>query len=235
MSSGAIAIIPARGGSKRIPRKNVKSFHGKPMIAWSIEAALESDLFDDVIVSTDDEEIADVSRRYGASVPFLRPAELSGDTVSIMPVLRLHVHPLLNQTRTVDFAFCIYATAPFLQVQRLRDAVTLLRSSDADFVLAVSEYDFPVQRSLRLNGPERLTFAYPEYALLRSQDLEPRFHDAGQFFGGRAEAVVKYDSALFGKCLPLLLPRGEALDIDTLADWCFAEELFAAKCFPAKS
>lgn len=224
-----VAIIPARGGSKRIPRKNIRDFGGKPMIAWSIEAAFKSGVFDEVIVSTDCPEIAEVSRAYGATVPFLRPEEHAGDTSALMPVLRLHLDALKDEGRPFDFAFCIYATAPFLEAQRLTAAAQLLWNSSSDFVLAVSPFEYPVQRCLKLDESGSLSFAHPEYALTHSQNLEPRFHDAGQFFGGRSGAVYKHDAVLFADCLPLSIPRDESVDIDTPDDWRFAEALLKAR------
>lgn len=227
MSNRTVAIIPARGGSKRIPRKNIREFCGKPMIGWSIEAARKSGAFDEVIVSTDNEQIADVARRFGATVPFLRPAEMSGDTSPLMAVLRLHLDALAREGHAMEFAFCIYATAPFVTPARLSDAVRTLRESDADFILGVTPFEYPVQRSLRLDAAGRLAFAEPQFALSHSQMLEPRYHDAGQFFGGRTAAVMAYDSTLLATCLPLQVPRDEAVDIDTPEDWRFAEKLFA--------
>lgn len=221
-----VAIIPARGGSKRIPRKNIRAFAGKPMIGWSIEAALTSGVFDDVIVSTDDEEIAEISKRHGASVPFLRPAELSGDTAAFMPVIRHHLNAL---PRPATFACCLYATAPFVKADRLAEAMAKLSESDAEFVFSVTPFDYPVQRSLRLDGAGLLSFAEPEYALKRSQELEPRYRDAGQFFAGRVPALMQHDAVLFAKCLPLIIPRDEAVDIDTEEDWRFAEKLHALR------
>lgn len=222
----SVAIIPARGGSKRIPRKNIRPFAGKPMIAWSIEAALKSGAFDEVIVSTDDEEIAAVATSFGASVPFLRPAELSGDTAAFMPVIRHHLNAL---PQPASYACCVYATAPFIKAERLAEAMTSLRDSEAEFVLTVTPFDYPVQRSLRLDAGNLLTFAEPEYALKRSQELEPRYHDAGQFFAGRVPALMQHDAVLFAKCLPLIVPRDEAVDIDTEEDWRFAEKLHALR------
>lgn len=224
--SRTVAIIPARGGSKRIPRKNIRPFAGKPMIAWSIEAALASGVFDEVIVSTDDQEIADIAKAHGASVPCLRPAELSGDTAAFMPVIRYHLNALAEPA---DFACCVYATAPFIQPERLAEAMRNLMASDADFVFSVTPFEYPVQRSLRLNESNLLTFAEPEFALKRSQELEHRYHDAGQFFGGRIAAIMQHDAILFARCLPLIVPRDEAIDIDTEDDWRFAEKLHSLR------
>lgn len=224
--SRAVAIIPARGGSKRLPRKNIRPFAGKPMISWSIEAALESAVFDDVIVSTDDEEIAEIARASGASIPGLRPAELSGDTAAFMPVIRHHLRLL---PEPAELACCIYATAPFVRAAALRQAVQTLRESEAEFVLSVTAFDYPIQRALKLNDSKQLGFVQPEYALKRSQELEPRYHDAGQFFGGRVSALMEHDAVLFARCMPLIIPRDEAVDIDTEEDWRFAEKLHALR------
>jgi pseudaminic acid cytidylyltransferase len=196
------------------------------MIAWSIEAALASEAFDDVIVSTDDEEIAETATLCGASVPFIRPAELSGDTSAFMPVIR---HALGYARPAVEYVCSIMATAPFLSPQRLSEAMQRLQASEADFVLSVTEFASPVQRSLRLSEDELLTFANPEFALKRSQELEPRYHDAAQFFAGRVPAVIKHEAVLFARCLPAYIPRDECVDIDTEEDWRFAEKLHALR------
>lgn len=221
----AIAVIPARGGSKRIPRKNIRSFAGKPMIAWSIEAARASGVFSDIVVSTDCPEIAEISRAHGASVPFLRPPELSGDTAPFMPVIRLH----LQHLALTDVAFAIYATAPFLKPERLVEGMQALSDQEVDFVLSVTAFPSPVQRSLRLDATQCLSFAEPENALKRSQELEPRYHDVGQFLGGRVGALREHDAVLFGKCRPVFIPRVDAVDIDTEEDWEFAEKLHALR------
>lgn len=221
-----IGIIPARGGSKRIPRKNVRVFHGRPMIAWSISCAIESQAFDHVVVSTDDEEIASIALDHGAKVPFRRPKALSCDCSPTMPVLLHAIDWWSENVSTVDFACCIYATAPFLSPKVLAEGMDLLRSTDLDFVLSVKKFDYPVQRSLKFDSNNLLKFAEPQNALRRSQDLEERFHDAGQFFAGRAESFKRYKTALDGRCAPLLIPTDESVDIDTEDDWKFAEKLF---------
>jgi pseudaminic acid cytidylyltransferase len=224
-----LAIIPARGGSKRIPRKNVRPFHGKPMIAWSISAALESHVFDEVIVSTDDEEIASFAEDYGASVPFRRPADLSNDFAPTMPVMSHAIRWWEEHRGSVEIACCLQATAPFIRPSILREGLNLLSESPADFVLSVTRFAYPVQRSLKLNSEKMLDFVEPENALKRSQDLEPRFHDAGQFFIGRAGAFFRYQAVLFGKCLPIIVPEDEVVDIDTEEDWRLAEKLFSIR------
>ena len=226
MKSKPIAIIPARGGSKRIPGKNIKLFAGKPMIAWSIEAALASGVFSRVIVSTDDEAIASVAREFGAEVPFVRPAEISGDQAAYMPVIRHVLTHLQAAGSPAEIAFAVYATAPFLTAPSLREAAGKLAADPtADFVLAVTSFDYPVQRALIEGNDGGLGFREPEHALQRSQDLAACYHDAGQFFGGRVAALMKHDMTLFGRCLPVMIPRDAAVDIDTEEDWRFAEKL----------
>jgi pseudaminic acid cytidylyltransferase len=222
----AIAIIPARGGSKRIPRKNIRTFHGKPMIAWSISCAIESEVFDDVIVSTDDEEVASIAEKLGAKVPFRRPKELSNDFAPIMPVVLHTINWWEENINAVDLACCIYATAPFLNPKLLSEGIDLLNSADVDFVLTVKRFDYPVQRSLKIDANKLLRFAQPENALIRSQDLEERYHDAGQFFAGKVEAFKQYRTSLDGRCFPLIIPT-DAIDIDTEDDWRLAEKFFA--------
>ena len=223
----SIAIIPARGGSKRIPRKNIRPFHGKPMILWSIEAAKKAEVFDAIIVSTDDDETASIAASAGAEVPFRRPIELSGDDVGTLPVLAHAIKWWRENRIPIEFACCIYATAPFVRTEALRRAMEMLGNSNAEFVLAVTEFDYPVQRSLKINNKNMLSFAEPENALIRSQDLEKRFHDAGQFFAGKGDAFSRYEAVLFGQCLPLLVGKEQAIDIDNEEDWNLAEKLFS--------
>ena len=223
----SIAIIPARGGSKRIPRKNIRSFHGKPMIVWSIEAAKKAGVFDAVIVSTDNDEIASIAASAGADVPFRRPNELSGDHSATMPVVTHAIKWWEENRIPIELACCIYATAPFVRPEDLVKGIEMLRDSTADFVLAITRFDYPVQRALKLNDKNMLSFAEPENALIRSQDLEPRFHDAGQFFAGKRDAFASNEAVLFGRCLPLLLEKEQAIDIDDEKDWKLAEKLFS--------
>lgn len=197
------------------------------MIAWSIHAALESKVFDAVLVTTDDEEIAYIAEKEGAIVPFQRPSELSGDHAATMPVLAHAINWWQNNRHPLEFACCIYATAPFIRPEFLSQAIQMLRKSDADFVLSVSRFDYPVQRSLRLDERSMLSFAEPQNALKRSQDLEPRYHDAGQFFAGKSDAFLRYPTTMLAKTLPLIIPRLHCQDIDTLEDWDHAAELYA--------
>lgn len=223
-----IAIIPARGGSKRIPLKNIKPFCGKPMIAWSIEAALQSACFDQVIVSTDDAEIAEVARQWGAAVPFMRPAELSDDHTGTIPVIRHAIEWFNLQRQSVEQACCLYATAPFVTAEDLRRGLDVLQGNDCDYAFSVTSYPFPIQRAIRINAEGRVEMFSPEHFNTRSQDLEEAFHDAGQFYWGRARAWRQGEMIFSPHSLPVLLPRHRVQDIDTPEDWARAEWLFKA-------
>lgn len=223
-----LAIIPARGGSKRIPRKNIKSFCGKPMIAWSIEAALKSGCFDKVIVSTDDAEIAEIAQQYGASVPFIRPATLSDDHTGTTAVIRHGIKWCLSQGQNVDQVCCLYATAPFVSAEDLCRGFDILQANACDYAFAVTSYAFPIQRAIKLTDDRRVVMFYPEHFSTRSQDLEEAFHDAGQFYWGKAEAWLS-EKVIFGPdSMPVILPRHRVQDIDTPEDWQRAEWLFKA-------
>jgi N-acylneuraminate cytidylyltransferase len=221
-----VAVIPARGGSKRIPRKNIKQFCGKPMLAWAVEAALESECFDLIIVSTDDEEIANVARNCGAQVPFRRPPELSDDYTGTIPVVAHAIRTLQSQGMSPDLVCCIYATAPFLQSADLNQGLEELRRSGADYAFSVTRYEFPIQRSIRISSSGRVEMFYPEYFNTRSQDLEVAFHDAGQFYWGRTEAWLSGKIIFSQAAIPVLLPQHRVQDIDTPEDWERAEWLF---------
>jgi pseudaminic acid cytidylyltransferase len=224
-----LAVIPARGGSKRIPRKNIKNFCGKPMIAWSIEAARLSGCFERIIVSTDDIEIADVARTYGAEVPFMRPLELSDDHTGTIPVIAHAVEWMnRNATGSVGFACCLYATAPFVQAEDLRRGFDVLQDSGAEYAFSVTSYAFPIQRAIRITTDHRVEMFNPEYFTTRSQDLEEALHDAGQFYWGRADAWLACKPLFTCDAAPVLLPRHRVQDIDTAEDWYQAEWLFKA-------
>ena len=223
-----LAVIPARGGSKRIPRKNIKPFCGKPMIAWSIEAALQSRCFDQIIVSTDDAEIADVARQHGADVPFMRPAKLSDDHAGTVPVIRHAIEWFTQQGQSVEQVCCLYATAPFVTAEDLNRGMQVLQGGDCDYAFSVTSYAFPIQRAIRINGQGRVEMFNPEHFNTRSQDLEEAFHDAGQFYWGRADAWLQGKQIFSPDALPVLLPRHRVQDIDTPEDWARAEWLFRA-------
>ncbi|SFP33109.1 N-acylneuraminate cytidylyltransferase [Ectopseudomonas composti] len=223
-----LAVIPARGGSKRIPRKNIKTFCGKPMIVWSIEAALASGCFDAVIVSTDDAEIAEVARHYGADVPFMRPAELSDDYAGTVPVIRHATEWFIANGQAPEQVCCIYATAPFVTGEDIRGGLDALSNNDCDYAFSVTSYAFPIQRAIRITPADRVEMFNPEHFNTRSQDLEEAYHDAGQFYWGRASAWLE-GKILFGTyAVPVKLPRHRVQDIDTLEDWVRAEWLFKA-------
>lgn len=223
-----VAIIPARGGSKRIPRKNIKPFCGKPMIAWSIEAALRSACFDQVIVSTDDAEIAEVARQFGASVPFMRPAELSDDHTGTIPVIRHAIEWFNAQGKTVEQACCLYATAPFVSAEDIRRGLDVLQGRDCDYAFSVTSYAFPIQRAIRITEQGGVEMFNPEHFNTRSQDLEEAYHDAGQFYWGRAEAWREGRMIFSPNSIPVILPRHRVQDIDIAEDWVRAEWMFKA-------
>jgi pseudaminic acid cytidylyltransferase len=220
-----VAIIPARGGSKRIPRKNLKPFDGVPIIVRSIRTAFDCGLFDQVVVSTDDEEIADIARAHGAQVPFMRPTALADDFTGTAAVI---VHAL-KQLPPFDYACCVYATAPLLQARYLRQGHELLvQHPDKSFTFSVAGFGFPVQRALTLDEQGALTSLYPEFRNTRSQDLPEAYQDAGQFYWGRTEAWLRGDVLFSPASLPVILPRYLVQDIDTLEDWKRAEYLYTA-------
>jgi len=223
-----LAVIPARGGSKRIPRKNIKSFGGKPMIAWSILASQESGVFDRIIVSTDDPEIASISRECGADVPFIRPAELSDDHTGTMPVVAHAIKWHLNQGLDPKQVCCIYATAPFAQGIDIRRGLSVLETSGADFAFSVTSFAFPIQRAIKLRTDGRMEMFDPVHFQTRSQDLPDAYHDAGQFYWGKKAAWLS-DASIFAPCsAPVILPRYRVQDIDTPEDWEQAEALMRA-------
>lgn len=221
-----VAVIPARGGSKRIPKKNIKSFAGKPLIAYSILAALESKLFDRVVVSTDSEEIAATSVTWGAEAPFLRPEELSDDMAGTDSVLLHAIEWLELHGGTPDYLCCIYATAAFVQAQYLRQGFELLVQNQATTAFSVATYPYPIFRSLKINTAGRLEMFWPRHLKSRSQDLPEAYHDAGQFYW---LAVKKYkrEGKLFSEdAIPVVLPRWLVQDIDTEEDFVRAELMY---------
>lgn len=224
-----LAIIPARGGSKRIPHKNIKEFHGKPMIAYSIEAAKASGCFDRIIVSTDDDRIAQIAVAYGALVPFMRPAELADDHATTMDVIHHAISWCDSQEWGVTQACCIYATAPFLSADHIQEGARKLDDEHASYVFSATTFAFPIQRAISLGEGGGVQMFNPEFANVRSQDLPEAYHDAGQFYWGKAEAFRNrlpfFDS--HSRCI--LIPRAEVQDIDTFEDWVFAEALFAMR------
>lgn len=221
-----LAVIPARGGSKRIPRKNIKTFFGQPMITWSIQAARESGCFDHIIVSTDDAEIADVARGAGAEVPFVRPPELSNDYVGTLPVIAHAVRWFQQAGEQPAQICCIYATAPFVRPEDLFEGYNRLLAGGIDYVFSAAAYPFPIQRAFRLSKAGGAEMANPEHFKTRSQDLEEFFHDAGQFYWGTSSAWLEERPVFAPTSRPLILPRDRVEDIDTPEDWRRAEWLF---------
>lgn len=223
-----LAVIPARGGSKRIPRKNIKPFGGLPMIAWSISSAIESQCFDRIIVSTDDEEIAAVAKQHGAEAPFVRPAHLSDDHTGTIPVIA-HAIEWQNQNgQAASEVCCLYATAPFVQAADLQRGLQVLQSTGADYAFSVTSYAFPIQRAIRITADQRVEMFQPEHFNTRSQDLPEAWHDAGQFYWGQAQAWLTAKPLFSQGAAPVPLPRHLVQDIDTPEDWERAEWLFKA-------
>ncbi|MFM5229012.1 pseudaminic acid cytidylyltransferase [Aeromonas media] len=223
--SQTLAIIPARGGSKRIPGKNIRPFAGVPMIVHSIRAAQEAGCFDQIIVSTDDEKIAEVAREYGASVPFIRPPELADDHAGTQEVIAHAINWAISQGWKLGPVCCIYATAPFIQAQDLLNGVALLRGNCQDFVFSAAAFDYSPYRGFTQSG-QGVEMLFPEYFPIRSQDLPTVLHDAGQFYWGTSEVWLE-QQILFGPhASPLLLPSHRVQDIDTPADWYRAELLW---------
>lgn len=223
-----IAIIPARGGSKRIPGKNIKSFLGKPIIAYSIEAALTSGLFDSVVVSTDSEEIAEVARKYGAVTPFVRPNELCDDHTPTAPVITHAIEWFAEHETMPEYACCIYATAPFVEASYLREGYDTINENKCSSCFAITTFGFPIFRSLKINGHGNLEMFWPEHELTRSQDLEEAYHDAGQFYWVECERFLRFPKVYAEDARPVILPRYLVQDIDTPEDWKMAEYLYKA-------
>lgn len=222
-----IAIIPARGGSKRIPRKNIKVFHGKPMIAYSIEAAKRTGCFDRIIVSTDDQEIADIALKYGAEVPFLRPADIANDYATTMDVMEHAIQFLAKQEISPEFICCIYATAPFILADDLCKGLEILNESKVEYVFSATSFPFPIQRAIKLTKQGDVKMFSEQYADTRSQDLIEAYHDAGQFYWGRTSAFIARKAIFAEHSKVVLLPRKRVQDIDTVEDWELAEALFS--------
>lgn len=220
-----IAVIPARGGSKRIPRKNIKEFCGKPMIAWSIEAAKSSGLFDRIIVSTDDAEIAEVAKQWGAEVPFMRPDALSNDFAATTAVIAHAVQWALDQGLDVTSVCCIYATAPFVRTDDLKRGWDALNSGDWDYAFTVTDFAAPIFRSFKQTTEGGVEMFFPEHFATRSQDLPTALHDAGQFYWGRLAAWLGGRRIFDRRSLPVVIPRWRVQDIDTSDDWARAEIL----------
>ena len=222
MSSPCIAVIPARGGSKRIPRKNIKEFNGLPMLAWSITKALDSKLFSSVVVSTDDQEIADIAIKFGAEVPFFRPPELADDITPTVPVVSHAIATLIKRGLNPQYVCCIYPCAPLVLVTDLQEAFSMMKSSNANFVYPVTEYAHPIQRAMRRLPSGKMELYNPEYELTRTQDLEVSYHDSGQFYWGKSNAWLD-NKKMHTDGLGMVIPNWRVVDIDNENDWVKAE------------
>lgn len=222
-----IAIITARGGSKRIPYKNIKDFLGKPILAYSIEAAIASNEFDEVMVSTDDEKIAEIAKQYGAKVPFYRSEKTSGDFATTNDVLLEVIDEYEKRGEAFDIGVCIYPTAPFVTGEKIKKAVRTLAESDADTLIPVVQFSYPPKRSMVIRDG-KLIFAHPEFIDSRSQDLESEYHDVGQFYCFKIDAYKKNKKLMLGNILPMVIDETEVQDIDNESDWKIAEIKYKA-------
>jgi len=220
-----IAIIPARGGSKRIPRKNIKEFFGKPMIAWSIEVAKTSGLFDHIIVSTDDKEISTIANDWGAETPFVRPDELANDYTATVHVIAHGIQECRNIGWHFDYVCCIYPSAPFLQIEDLKGTFALLSKSNSDYSFPVTEFPSAIQRALKRKDGGKMEPFYPEYEPTRTQDLEIAYHDAGQFYWGKANSWLD-NPKIHSNAVGYVIPNWRSVDIDTPEDWLRAEVIY---------
>jgi pseudaminic acid cytidylyltransferase len=223
-----LAVIPARGGSKRIPHKNIKIFGDRPIIAWSIEAAQNAGVFDRIIVSTDDAEIAEVAREFGAETPFERPAELSGDHIGLMPIIAHAIEWQKLHGFDPQYICCICATAPFIEANDIQFGIQELEKSRADFTFAVTSFAFPIQRAVKLRPDGRVEMFDTTQFDMRSQDLTEAYHDAAQFYWGKQEAWLAGKPVFGAGSVPIFLSRYRVLDIDTPEDWQHAELLLQA-------
>lgn len=219
----SIAIIPARGGSKRIPRKNIKDFLGKPIIAYSIEAALESGVFDEVMVSTDDEEIAEIAKRYRATIPFLRSEKTSNDFATTADVIDEVLNEYSKRGKEFDNVACIYATAPFVTAENIRRANDLVNEGKFDSALTCVEFSYPILRSMVVDGEGKISMRWPEYSQARSQDLPKFYHDAGQFYMAKTEVFRRQNAFCGNNTAPIILSELMVQDLDTQTDWKIAE------------
>ena len=220
-----LAVIPARGNSKRIPGKNIRDFHGKPIISWAIEKAISSLYFSTVIVSTDSHEIAGIVNKYGAETPFLRPANISDDFSSVFEVIKHSIKFFNEKNQHFDLVTLIYPTSPLLNMNDVRKGIEAIKKYD--FAMSVSPYSYPIQRALKLNDREQtISMINKENFSLRSQDLDPTFHDAGQFVIGKQTAWLEKNPLTDSRTLPIIIPNSRVQDIDTEDDWVEAERKF---------
>jgi len=230
-----IAIIPARGGSKRIPGKNIRDFLGKPMLHWAIEAARNSDLFEHIVVSTDSTEIAEEAVKAGADVPFMRPAALADDHAVTRDVINHAIHECTQIYGSFDHCCCIYGTSPFLSAEDLSSAWHILQTQEVPFVFSATTYSYPIQRAFYIAQDGSTHMFQPEHAKTRSQDVIPAYHDAGMFYWGRSSAFLEKLPMFAGASRPFLIPLHRVCDLDTLDDWERAEWMMKAKLLAANA
>lgn len=221
-----VCVIPARGGSKRIKKKNIKIFCGKPIIAWSIEQAIKSKCFNKIIVSTDDNKIATLAKKYGAEVPFIRPKSLSDDYTPTAPVVSHAINWLIRNHSKPPYVCCIYPTAPFIKLGDLRNGLKILKKTKLNYVFPVTNFAYQIQRSFKIDINNKIKMFFPKYYKYRSQDLDKVFHDAGQFYWGKTEAWLNNEKIFSKNSFPMQIPRYRVLDIDTIEDWKIAEKMF---------
>lgn len=220
-------MIPARGGSKRIPRKNIKNFNGKPLIAWTINHAIESKLFDQIFVSTDDSEIAAIAKTYGASIAKLRDANLSNDHATLIEVMQSEAEKLIaDNFNPMDSLCCLYPASPMLNFKKVQEGIMVVNEKKADFAIAIKEFEQSPMRALAVNEAGLLQYKFPQNAITRTQDLETLFTDAGQFTIATIGKWAQTNTTLEGRIFPIKIGKYEAIDIDDLSDWKFAEEIF---------
>lgn len=223
-----LCVIPARGGSKRIIKKNIKKFCGKPIIIWSIEQAKLSKCFDKIIVSTDDPEIANLVKNTGVEVPFKRPKILSNDQTGTVPVISHAIKWQIKNHQKPSYVCCIYATAPFVKSSDLKNGLKILKDSNSSYTFPATNYAYPIQRSFQIKTNKKLAMFFPKHYKSRSQDLQEAFHDVGQFYWASAETWLENKPIISENSTPLFIPRYRAMDIDTVEDWLIAEKMFEA-------
>ncbi|MBR6095104.1 MAG: pseudaminic acid cytidylyltransferase [Lachnospiraceae bacterium] len=224
--ANVIAVIPARGGSTRIPKKNIRLFLGKPIITYAISAALNCDEISEVMVSTDSEEIAEIARNAGAAVPFMRDANLADNYTNVNSVILDVIRRYEENGRQFDYIVCLYPTAPFVTSEQIKEAIRLMEKNNADEAKMLAAFSFPPQRGMII-GPDGFTvYKYPKYASTRSQDLETIYHDVGQLYVYRTDAFIRFNGNITEKVVPILVDENEVQDIDNEADWIAAEQKY---------
>ncbi len=224
-----IAVIPARGGSKRIPRKNIKLFHGKPVISYAIAAARQSEIFDEIVVSTDDHEIAEIALSFGATVPWMRSKELSDDYATTLSVMQDAVKKLSANSKDLENICCIYPATPFLRPIFLMDGLSILKDEGWDYVVSARAATTPPERSISIGKRKEIIMRFPEYEKTRTQDFPQSYYDAGQFYWGNKFSWERSNPIFTSRSTIVELPRESAIDIDSIEDWDYAEQRY--RCY----